>query len=176
MYKEKEKLTLKTFYLIINLILLSLAGQTFGQTSATASFTASATIIQPIGITTTSNMNFAHVDARSGGEVTLTPDNIRITTGGVDLADDAAVSAATFEVTGEEGFAFSINLPENDYVLTNGTEDMIIRDFTSSLAEGGNFVGGSKVIRVGATLDVHPNQAPGIYNSKSSMKVTVNYN
>lgn len=147
-----------------------------GQTSATASFTASVTIIQPIGITTTSNMNFANLDAQSGGVVILTPDNTRISTGGVELADDSTVSAAAFEVTGEEGFAFSITLPENDYILTNGSESMIIKDFTSSLAEGGSISGGSRTVRVGATLDVNPNQTPGIYNSPAPMNVTVNYN
>ncbi|GHA31098.1 hypothetical protein GCM10007103_10800 [Salinimicrobium marinum] len=147
-----------------------------GQTSATASFTASVTIIQPIGITTTSNMNFANLDAKDGGAVILTPENTRISTGGVSLEDDATVSAAAFEVTGEEGFAFSITLPENDYILTNGSESMIIKDFTSSLAEGGSISGGSRTVRVGATLDVHPNQTPGIYNSPAPMNVTVNYN
>ncbi|WP_229793663.1 DUF4402 domain-containing protein [Salinimicrobium marinum] len=163
-------------HFICILILMVLSFSVKGQTSATASFTASVTIIQPIGITTTSNMNFANLDAKDGGAVILTPENTRISTGGVSLEDDATVSAAAFEVTGEEGFAFSITLPENDYILTNGSESMIIKDFTSSLAEGGSISGGSRTVRVGATLDVHPNQTPGIYNSPAPMNVTVNYN
>ena len=161
---------------IFILIFFACALSVKGQTSATASFTASVTIIQPIGITTTSNLNFANLDAQSGGVVILTPDNTRISTGGVELADDSMVSAAAFEVTGEEGFAFSITLPENDYVLTNGSESMIIKDFTSSLAEGGSISGGSRTVRVGATLNVNPNQTPGVYNSPAPMNVTVNYN
>ncbi len=149
---------------------------TNAQTSASASFTASATIIQPIGITTTSNMNFANLDAKSGGAVILTPDNTRFSTGDVALANNSNVSAAAFEVTGEAGFAFSISLPENEYVLSNGTENMIIKDFTSSLAEGGTLAGGSKTVRVGATLKVNPNQTPGVYNSPNPLSVTVNYN
>ena len=121
-------------------------------------------------------MNFANLDAKSGGAVILTPDNTRLSTGDVALADNSNVSAAAFEVTGEEGFAFSISLPESEYVLTNGTESMIIKDFTSSLAEGGNLSGGSKTVRVGATLKVNPNQTPGVYNSPAPMNVTVNYN
>lgn len=167
---------MKKICIILNLIIFTLAGEAFAQTSATASFTASVTIIQPIGITTTSNMNFANLDAKSGGEVILSPDNTRITTGSVELANDAAVSAASFEVTGEDGFAFSISLPGNDFVLSNGSENMIIKDFTSSLAEGGSLAGGSKIVRVGATLKVNQNQTPGEYNSDTSMNVTVNYN
>lgn len=167
---------MKKFLILINIILFSLAGKSFGQTSATASFTASATIIQPIGVTTTSNMNFANLDAGSGGAVILTPENTRITSGNVVLADGATVSAASFEVTGEEGFAFSISLPENDYLLSNGNENMIIQDFTSNLGEGASLAGGSKIVRVGATLNINPNQPPGVYYSDTSMNVTVNYN
>ena len=166
----------KKVFILMLIILLSGAGMSYAQTSATASFTASATIIQPIGITTTSNMNFANLDAKSGGAVILTPENTRISTGGVALAENASVSAASFEVTGEEGFAFSISLPKDEFILANGSESMIIKDFTSSLAEGGSLTGGSKIVRVGATLKVNPNQTPGVYNSRSPMNVTVNYN
>ena len=161
---------------ILSLFILTIAGESFAQTSATATFTASATIIQPIGITTTSNMNFAGIDAKSGGTVILTPESTRSASGEVALAEASNVSAAAFEVTGEAGFAFSITLPENEYVLTNGSESMIIKDFTSSLAEGGTLVDGSKMVSVGATLDVHANQRPGVYDSPAPMNVTVNYN
>ncbi len=148
----------------------------YSQTQATASFTASATIIQPIGITTTANMNFANLDAKSGGTVILTPESTRTSTGGVSLSDNTAISAAAFEVTGEDGFSFSITLPQNEYKLSNGSENMIIKDFTSSLADGGYVSGGSRIIKVGATLNVNPNQTPGVYNSQNPMNVTVNYN
>ncbi|MGB7841955.1 MAG: DUF4402 domain-containing protein, partial [Salinimicrobium sp.] len=140
---------MKTLPIILSLIFISLGGTCFCQTSATASFTASATIIKPIGITTTSNMNFAGIDAKSGGTITLTPENTRITSGGVALANGSMVSAAAFEVTGEPGFAFSISLPQEDYVLSNGNESMVIKEFTSSSIEGGSLAGGSKTVRVG---------------------------
>lgn len=142
----------------------------------TASFTASATIIQPIGITTTADLNFAHLDAQRGGSVILSPDDKRISTDGVVLSDEAGVSAATFEVTGEPGVAFSISLPGNEFVLTNGQEDMIIKDFTSSLAGTGTLTNGSSTVKVGATLNVNANQQPGIYRSTGALNVTVNYN
>lgn len=55
------------------------------QASATANFTASATIIQPITLTTTSNMNFASIDAKIGGQIILTPDKACTSSGGVVL-------------------------------------------------------------------------------------------
>ena len=167
---------MKRSLIITGIFLSFFGGAAFCQTSATASFNASATIIKPIGITTTSNMNFAYLDANSGGAVILTPDNTRISTGTVALADNTSVSAAAFKVTGEEGFAFSITLPQKEFILGNGNENMIIKDFTSSLAGGESVTGGSKVVRVGATLNIHANQSPGVYNSRTPMNVTVNYN
>lgn len=163
----------KFFFLSIFLI----AGYTgLVQAQATASFTASVTIIEPIGITTTSNMNFANVDAKSGGAVILTPENTRTSLGGVELKEADGVSAATFEITGEQGFSLALSLPKSDYILSNGEENIIIKDFTSNFANSGNLESGVKVVSVGATLNINPNQAPGIYTSAHPMNVTVNYN
>lgn len=161
---------------IILTVLIFIIGFSMSYAQATASFTASATIIQPIGIITTANMNFSSLDAKTGGVVILTPENERIGSGGVELADGTLVSAAAFEVTGDQGFAFSISLPEGGQVLTNGSEEMILRDFTSSLQGSGNFNSGKVVVRVGASLEVNPDQKPGNYTSSSPMNVTVNYN
>ena len=143
---------------------------------ATANFTASVTIIQPVGITTTSNMDFANLDAKTGGEIILTPDNLRITTGGVEIAEGGLVSAASFEVTGQRGYTFAISLPEDQYLLSNGSENIVIRDFTSNYDGTGLLAKGSQRISVGATLDVKPNQVPGNYISQNPLNVTVNYN
>lgn len=67
-------------------------------------------------------MDFTSIDAKSGGKIILTPDNTRITSGEVQLPDDFTVSAAASEVTGQEGFASCITLPEDEYLLTNGSE------------------------------------------------------
>jgi len=165
---------MKRLLLIFSLIFLSFS--TEGMAQATATFTASVTIIQPIGITNTANMNFANLDAKTGGAVILSPDNSRISQGGVALADGNTVSAATFEVTGQAGYTYSITLPNSDYVLTNGIDDIIIRDFTSSLNDEGSLASGSQTLSVGASLDINPNQTPGNYTSPGSFNISVNYN
>lgn len=143
---------------------------------ATATFNASATIIQPIGITTTSDLNFANLDARNGGAVTITPDNSRISLGDVNLAEGGNVSAATFKITGQKGFTYAISIPKEDYVLTSGSESMIINNFTTDAIGNNTIAEGSQTIHIGATLNVHPNQTPGNYVSPSGFNVTVNYN
>lgn len=157
------------------LFFLLLFGTTEGFSQATASFTASVTIIEPIEITTTSNMNFASIDAKNGGAVILNPDNTRSTIGTVELADGAGVSAATFQVKGQRGYTYNISLPEGPHLLTNGTENIVLKDFTQSVGSA-DLADGSQVIRVGATLEVKGKQTPGLYTSPAPIQVTVNYN
>jgi hypothetical protein len=166
----------KAVKLILPFILLAVFQQkAVGQHSATANFTASATIIQPIGITTTNHMQFANIDAKNGGAVILTPDNTRLTNGDLELADGGTVSAATFEITGQSGFAFGISLPRGSHHLTNGSDIMLIQDFTTNY-NGSALNGSSQTIRVGASLIVNPNQKPGDYKTSNDLLVTVNYN
>ena len=146
------------------------------QTSATASFTASATIIQPIGVTTTANMNFANIDAQQGGSVILSPENTRSTTGDVEIAAGDNSSAASFEVTGQPGLAYSINVPSQSYTLSNGIEEMILENFTSSLIGGGLLAEGKQAFNLGATLNIKAGQTPGYYTSPVPMDITVIYN
>ncbi|MBO2545205.1 DUF4402 domain-containing protein [Salegentibacter sp. BDJ18] len=162
-------------YLISLILLFTGMSPVFSQVSATANFTASATIIQPIGITTTTNMQFANIDAQNGGAVILTPDNTRITTGELVLADGGNVSAATFQVTGQSGFAFGISLPKGTHRLTSGVESMLLQDFTTNF-DGSSLNGDGKTIRIGASLIVNPNQQPGDYKTTDDLQVTVNYN
>lgn len=147
-----------------------------GQTQATATFTASVTIIEPIGITNTSEMNFAAVDAKSGGTVILTPENQRFASGGVKLADGNNVSAASFRVTGQKGFSYDITLPQGEYLLSNGSQNIVLKDFTSNLAGSGDLTSGISELRIGATVEIQPGQNPGTYNTLAPLPVTVNYN
>jgi len=173
--KRRSYCTMKKFIQILVFILLLGNSPIFAQASATANFTASATIIQPIGITTSSNMKFANIDAKNGGAVILTPENTRITNGDLELAEGGIVSAATFEVTGQNGFAFGISLPKGSHRLTSGGESMTLQDFTTNY-NGSSLNGDGKTIRVGASLMVNPNQQPGDYKTASDLQVTVNYN
>lgn len=160
---------------LLHILILSLTFTGLGYAQATANFTATATIIQPITLTTTSQMNFANVDAKNGGEVILTPASSRYTSGEVELDDATNVSAASFTVSGQEGYTYSITLPQSQYELSNGIDKMIIKDFTTDL-NSGSLAAGTQSFRVGATLKVNPNQKPGNYVTSNNMNVTVNYN
>lgn len=158
------------------LILLVLGFSNTARAQATATFTASVTIIQPIGITTTSHLNFANVDAKNGGEIILSPNSVRTTSGEVQLSDGGIVSAASFEITGESGYTYGVSLPLDNYALSNGSESMLIHNFTTDFKGDNALASGSQKINVGATLKVNPNQTPGFYSTTTPLNVTVAYN
>jgi len=157
-------------------LLFAFTSAAFSQVTATSN--ASATIVGPIGISRTQHMNFGNVavDA-TGGTVILAPAGTRSATGGVTLpATTGTVTAATFDVTGADGYTYAITLPSTDLTISSGLNNMIVNTFTSTPDATGTLTGGSEVLSVGATLTVAGGQAPGTYTSATPFDVTVNYN
>ena len=106
----------------------------------------------------------------------MNPQGERRAIGSVELADASNITAATFEVVGEQDYTFSISLPGNQTGLVNGSEDMVLKDFTSSQGSSGNLNNGRTTITVGATLVINSQQAPGSYSTPVPLNITVNYN
>lgn len=156
--------------------LLGFTTGSFAQVSATA--TATATIVAPIAITKTVDMNFGNVAASTlAGDVILLPDNSRTFTGGVRLpVVQGTITAASFTVSGEGTNTFAITLPTTDLVLSSGVSNtLIVNTFTSTPSLTGTLAAGTQTVTVGATLHVGASQAPGVYTS-GNFTVTVNYN
>lgn len=162
------------FIIAVFSLLASTMGYT--QTSASATFTTTVTIVEPIGITTNSNMNFARIEAGEGGRVILSPDNTRTTQGAVYLTQGEPSTAASFKVFGNDGFTYDLSLPQGDFILRNGEQEMVIRNFQSDIEGSGSLTDGQQTVRVGATLEINPDQTPGRYSSDGGFQVTVNYN
>ena len=92
---------------------------------ATATANASATIVSPISISKTTDLNFGNlsVDA-SGGTVILEPSLAAIRTsagaGGVSFpATSGIVSSAAFVVSGQANFTFAVNVLTSSLQITN---------------------------------------------------------
>lgn len=151
----------------------------FAQETATA--TATATIVTPIAISKTADMNFGNVAVQStnGGTVSIPPaaSPTRTTTGSVTLPATVGttVTAATFTVTGEDDFTYSISLPSS-VTITSGSNSMTVDDFSSNPSGTGTLTGGTQTLYVGARLNVTAAQAAGTYVSATPFNVTVNYN
>lgn len=162
------------FSIIISGLLFS--SSVFAQATATA--TAAATIVTPISISNTADMNFGNVATDgSVGTVVLTPQSTRTSTGGVTLPTTAGtVTAAAFTVTGSGSYTYSITLP-NSVTITSGGDTMIVDTFTSTpSAADGQLSSGTQDITVGATLNLVASQGAGTYLSATPFAVTVNYN
>lgn len=160
-------------------VVLLLVGSVAVKAQSTAQATATATIVTPISISKTADMNFGNiaVDAATGGSVELTPTGARIPAFGVSLpATTGTVSAAAFTVTGMSGYTYSITLPSSIVLQHSGAFEVMPADtFTSTPSGTGTLTGGTQNITVGATLYVAAGQLDGVYTS-GNFDVTVNYN
>lgn len=169
------KTTIKIFTLAI--IALSFSTASFAQVSANA--TASGTIVTPIAITKTVDLNFGNMAvSETAGTVILAPAGTRTITGGVTLpANIGTVTAAQFEVTGQIGYTYSITLPTTPTTVTSSEGNtMTVNAFTSTPSSTGTLTGGAETIKVGATINVSGSQPAGTYTSATPFTVTVNYN
>jgi hypothetical protein len=166
-----------TKFFCLSTLFLAFSALSFSQSSATA--TASATIVGPIAIAKTIDMNFGNVAVNaSPGTVVLAPGGGRSATGGVTLpATTGTVAAASFTVTGNAAYTYSITLPSADLTITSGGgQTMTVNTFTSTPTPTGTLTGGTETLNVGATLNVAGSQAAGTYLSLTPFTVTVNYN
>lgn len=163
--------------ILFAVILVAFTAAAFAQASATSS--AAATIVGPIGITNTTVMNFGNVAVSTTvpGTVILAPAGTRSPTGGVTLpATTGTVAAAVFNVTGADGYTYAITLPATPTTISFGAINMTVDTFTSTPSGTGSLAGGSQTLSVGATLNVAAAQAAGTYISATPFTVTVNYN
>jgi len=164
-----------TKFLTLSIVMLAFSAITFAQATATA------TIVTPIAIAKTVDMNFGNVAVSAAlGTVVLDPAGGRSQTGGVSLpANTGTVTAASFDVSGEATFTYAITLPAGATTITSGANTMTVDTWTSTptVGAGGTLDGtGAQTLTVGATLNVAGSQPAGTYVSGTPFTVTVNYN
>ena len=172
---EKNYILIRCYLSAILFVGISIG--TFAQVTATAS--ASATIITPIAISKSVDMDFGNIAAgSSAGSVQLTPAGSRSLTGGITLPGiQGTVTPASFLISGAPNVAYSITLPVNALIITSGSNNMEVNVFESDPAATGTLgTNGLQTLNVGATLIVGASQPAGSYSSNSPFAVTVNYN
>ncbi len=178
--KIKNMKNLKFFTLAIAIV--GFSATSFAQTNPTVSTTASAgaTIIKPIAIAKNTDMNFGNVAPSStlAGTVTLSTAGTRTNSGASLPTVAGTVAAAQFTVTGEGTSAFTISMPADNAIKLVGPGGSTVMNLTGFTNDAGGatsaLVAGSKIIKVGATLNVGIAQAAGAYTA--DFAVTVNYN
>jgi len=164
----------KLFAILI--VVLGFSATSFAQSSATAS--ATATLITPISIAKSVDMNFGTVAASAtAGTVALGYDDVATPTGGTTLvAGGDARKAAQFTVTGQNSSNFSISCPTT-LVLTSGSNTLTVNSIAVDAGNSSTLSGsGSKTLKVKGTLVVPGGSLAGTYTNSADLTVTVNYN
>ena len=129
-------------------------------------------VFAPISISSGGDMDFGTLAADdTAGTVTVTPAGAR-TSVNVYLFGGFP-TAASFDVTGASGQAYSITFP-SPATLTSGGNTMTVDTFNHDAGATPTLVGGSDTFNVGATLHVGAAQASGTYSG--TFDVTVSYN
>jgi hypothetical protein len=160
------------------LLFLFLSFQGFSQTSATSTITASATVVEPIQITKSVDLNFGSLMGNfTTGTLTLDPYGTR-TVNGVQISNavPGGVTAGEAIVTHSNN-NYSISLPESFTLYNSGNPDqfLLVDQFTvKPMPNTGDE--GSDILKIGATLNLGANQFAGFYTNSTGFNVTVSYN
>jgi hypothetical protein len=150
-----------------------------------AGATIGATIVAPIAIAKTADMNFGIVGVAGAGTVVLSTEGGRTPNGGAQLysSQTGTVSAAEFHVTGTGNLAYTIAYDDSAIIVSDGgsgsTHNMSVDTWTCDPGKGDHGVlsSGSEYVRIGATLNINSGQLPGVYTSETGeFVVSVSYN
>lgn len=151
------------------------SGLVFGQASASSTVNSRATVIDPIEIEKTVDLDFGNViSSYNPGSVILSPDGSRVAYG-VQVSSNIPGTVNPAEAVVTHGNNnYSISLPESFllYNQENPNQVMIIDQFTVE-AETGEV---ADILKIGATLNLEANQVSGFYTNESGFNVTVSYN
>ena len=170
----------KLVILFASLFVLVIAAENVNaQNTATGIAQSSATIIAPISINKDVDLSFGDiVRSSAAGTVAITTEGNRIFTGGVSAfgSNDGNPTPALFIVSGEDKATYSITIVNTSITVSNGDHTMTVNNITTSPTSSGKLTDGTQEIKVGATLNVSGNQAPGLYKNDDDLKITVAYN
>jgi hypothetical protein len=137
--------------------------------TATANATVSAQIVQPIAITSDAALSFGKVVADSTATTVIIAPNGAISGTGSRISSSPA-TAAHFNVTGEDGLAYTLTLPTSATLTASGGATMTVNGFTNSTLPAATTAAGIG-FNVGGTLNIAANQASGIYSGTFPVSV-----
>ncbi len=145
------------------------------QASASATVNSRATVIDPIKIDKTVDLDFGNIiTAYNPGSVILSPDGSRVAFG-VQISNTIPGNVTPAEAVVTHGNNnYAITLPESFLLYNQVNPNQVLRidQFTVSPQQGDEM----DIIRIGGTLNLEANQLSGFYTNSSGFNVTVSYN
>lgn len=154
---KKQLLSFITFLLLLGITGLRMHAQNPMQASVTGHIFAE--VITAFSAVETSQLNFGRFSPGPlGGKLILDPRGAISVIGSV-VHGGGLPNAASFHVTGDNNYSFSISLPNTPAILTNtaNAKTMTVSDWVSVPSPGagaGTLQNGSRTVYVGATLEV----------------------
>lgn len=168
------------FYIAVSVMLLS-ANAFAQQQISSATSGASVTISTPISVSKSVNMSFSSITVSStqGGSIILDPTGKESASGGISINnnEEGGGVPASFTVSGQGGYAYSVNLPNSPVSMDDESADLLnITTFTSSPQVSGQTQAGTQTINVGATLNLEKAEEAGDFEAEIPFDIRVNYN
>lgn len=163
---------------ILHLVLsLFCTAPLLAQASASASVDSRVTVVEPIRIEKTVDLNFGNViSGYNPGSLILAPDGTRLANG-VQISNAVPGDVTPAEAVVVHGNNnYSISLPESFTLFNQENPNQIITINQFTVEPVPNSVEGSDVLKIGATLNLEANQLPGFYTNSAGFNVTVSYN
>jgi hypothetical protein len=150
-----------------------------------AASNSSSTVIVPIAITKSADLNFGKFAPGAGGEVTVATDGARTASGPILSSVGSTPTAAKFDVTGDNRATYSITWggaakltdsgASSQTVALSKISDLTAGGATTGEVETGTLDGsGDQSIYLGGKLSVGRDQAEGTYTG--DVTATVEYN
>lgn len=157
------------------LLFFLFSGAIFGQETSSVKVNGRVTIIEPIKIAKSVDLDFGNViSAYSPGTVTLSPQGSRIAQG-VQISNTFPGNVTPAEARVSHGNnKYSIILPKSFilYSQEDPNQILIIDDF-QVVPNPGQII---DILKIGATLNLEANQRSGFYTNSNGFNVTVSYN
>ncbi len=155
------------------IVILSFSLKAFSQASVSAQ--AFAEVVSSLTAEETSQLNFGKFSPEvQGGQVIVTPEGVRSTSGSVIMSGGIA-NSGIFYITGTPDAAYSIQLPSGSAVLLhqNSSKTMEVSNWisypqagngTSVLDSGQQFIYLGATLKVGSILDNPAGLYSGVFN------------
>ncbi len=121
---------------------------------------ARATVVEPITLTKSVDLNFDQVAIIIAGSIELVPAEVKASASNITLpVTMGTFTAASFNVTGSTAYTFKFTVSPTPYTVPMGNGTMIVRSFDCD-----------------PILDSDSELLAGVFVSVTPMDVTVNYN
>ena len=171
---------MRKFIFFATILMIAFTTNAVAQSEATTTAASTATVITPISILKTVDMNFGNLVATAaGGAIVLPTTGPRTGDTAILAGPDGTVTTAQFTVSGESGYTYGITLPSTPFNVSNSDTvpaTMAVGTFVSSPDATGTLTAGTETLIVGATITLLADQASGIYSNATDLIVTVFYN